>query len=142
MSRNSYKEPSSGIAGRLERAGDRGNATGNKDVAAKSFKDMAINAREADPRDHSRDHLGSGMPPGYLSIQNLSFMTKYMSTGISPQRLAGSNTSVYMGVNSDDHGKLILTQYGGDQPLGLHPEGSRNLTPKIFPRRELAFYTC
>lgn len=28
--------------------------------------------------------------------------------GISPSRLAGSNTSVYMGVNSDDYAKLVL----------------------------------
>ncbi|KAI0409147.1 hypothetical protein F4802DRAFT_615665 [Xylaria palmicola] len=28
--------------------------------------------------------------------------------GISPQRLSGTDTSVYMGVNSDDYGKLVL----------------------------------
>ena len=30
------------------------------------------------------------------------------SAGIPPQSLAGSNTAVYMGVNSDDYGKLLL----------------------------------
>ncbi|GKZ18416.1 type I Iterative Polyketide synthase (PKS) [Aspergillus brasiliensis] len=30
------------------------------------------------------------------------------NAGISPPRLAGSNTSVYMGVNSDDYAKLLL----------------------------------
>ena len=30
------------------------------------------------------------------------------NAGISPPRLGGSNTAVYMGVNSDDYGKLIL----------------------------------
>ncbi|OXV06462.1 hypothetical protein Egran_05770 [Elaphomyces granulatus] len=39
------------------------------------------------------------------------------NAGISPQRLAGSNTSVYMGVNSDDYGKLILEDL---QNVGAH----------------------
>lgn len=35
------------------------------------------------------------------------------SAGIPPQRLAGSNTAVYMGVNSDDYGKLLLEDLPG-----------------------------
>ena len=33
--------------------------------------------------------------------------------GIPPQSLAGSNTSVFMGVNSDDYGKLVLEELPG-----------------------------
>lgn len=33
--------------------------------------------------------------------------------GIPPQSLAGSNTSVFMGVNSDDYGKLVLEDLPG-----------------------------
>lgn len=35
------------------------------------------------------------------------------SAGIAPQSLAGSNTAVYMGVNSDDYGKLLLEDLPG-----------------------------
>lgn len=35
------------------------------------------------------------------------------SAGIPPQSLAGSNTAVYMGVNSDDYGKMILEDLPG-----------------------------
>ena len=35
------------------------------------------------------------------------------SAGIPPQSLAGSNTAVYMGVNSDDYGKLLLEDLPG-----------------------------
>lgn len=35
------------------------------------------------------------------------------SAGIPPQSLAGSNTAVYMGVNSDDYGKLLLEDLSG-----------------------------
>ena len=35
------------------------------------------------------------------------------SAGIAPQALAGSNTAVYMGVNSDDYGKLLLEDLPG-----------------------------
>ena len=33
--------------------------------------------------------------------------------GIAPQSLAGSNTAVFMGVNSDDYGKLLLEDLPG-----------------------------
>jgi 6-methylsalicylic acid synthase len=39
------------------------------------------------------------------------------NAGISPSRLGGSNTAVYMGVNSDDYGKLILEDL---QNVGAH----------------------
>nr|AAB49684.1 putative polyketide synthase [Penicillium griseofulvum] len=39
------------------------------------------------------------------------------NAGISPSRLAGSDTSVYMGVNSDDYGKLVLEDLTG---VGAH----------------------
>ena len=35
------------------------------------------------------------------------------SAGIPPQSLAGSNTAVYMGVNSDDYGKMLLEDLPG-----------------------------
>lgn len=35
------------------------------------------------------------------------------AAGIPPQSLAGSNTAVYMGVNSDDYGKLLLEDLPG-----------------------------
>lgn len=35
------------------------------------------------------------------------------NAGIAPQTLAGSNTAVYMGVNSDDYGKLLLEDLPG-----------------------------
>ena len=35
------------------------------------------------------------------------------NAGIPPQSLAGSNTAVYMGVNSDDYGKLLLEDLPG-----------------------------
>ncbi len=35
------------------------------------------------------------------------------SAGIPPQSLAGTNTAVYMGVNSDDYGKLLLEDLPG-----------------------------
>ena len=35
------------------------------------------------------------------------------NAGIPPQSLAGSNTAVYMGVNSDDYGKLLLEDFPG-----------------------------
>lgn len=35
------------------------------------------------------------------------------SAGVPPQSLAGSNTAVYMGVNSDDYGKLLLEDLPG-----------------------------
>ena len=35
------------------------------------------------------------------------------SAGIPPQSLAGSNTAVYLGVNSDDYGKLLLEDLSG-----------------------------
>ena len=35
------------------------------------------------------------------------------NAGIAPQMLAGSNTAVYMGVNSDDYGKLLLEDLQG-----------------------------
>ena len=35
------------------------------------------------------------------------------SAGIPPQSLAGTNTAVYMGVNSDDYGKLLLEDLSG-----------------------------
>lgn len=42
------------------------------------------------------------------------------SAGIPPQSLAGSNTAVYMGVNSDDYGKLILEDLLGiDYSMGI-----------------------
>ncbi|KAE8443079.1 hypothetical protein EG329_002402 [Mollisiaceae sp. DMI_Dod_QoI] len=37
--------------------------------------------------------------------------------GIPPQSLAGSNTAVYMGVNSDDYGKLLLEDLPGVEYL-------------------------
>lgn len=41
------------------------------------------------------------------------------SAGIPPQSLAGSNTAVFMGVNSDDYAKLVLEDLPGIEAVSI-----------------------